>query len=282
VKIGCGTVTFRQYPLEQALASIRGAGYEYVEPQATPPWCPHIDVDRDDPAGFRQLIEKYEFEGVTALWSPHGAIIPDHKSVEYAQKCLRWAKEAGIPVVNIGDGSKPREMSEHEAWVVLKERLLEILPVAEECEVLLAIEPHGTFSLTAGGLLRMMAISDSPWLGINYDTANIHRAAYVESTGDSSAWRSTGVTANEVDVLRQVVDRVVHVHVKDTKDKQCVTLGSGEVDVVGCLKVLHDHGYRGVLSLETEGDFSIEDAEVMIRDSRQFLLQALAALEQQA
>jgi sugar phosphate isomerase/epimerase len=51
---------------------------------------------------------------------------------------------------------------------------------------------------------------------------------------------------------------------------------------VGCLKGLHDHGYRGVLSLETEGDFSIEDAEVMIRDSRQFLLQALAALEQQA
>ncbi|MGI6609725.1 MAG: sugar phosphate isomerase/epimerase family protein [Limnochordia bacterium] len=282
MKIGCGTVTFRQYPLEEALASIRRAGYEYIEPQATPPFCPHIDVDMDHPGEFRQMIEKHGFRGATALWSTHGAIIPDGKSVEYAKKCLRWAKEAGIPVVNIGDGFKPKEMSEHEAWAVLRERLLEILSVAEECEVFLAIEPHGTFSLTAEGLMRTMALSDSPWLGINYDTANVHRAAYVESTGDRSAWRSTNAKEDEVDVLRQVVDHVVHVHVKDVRGRQCVTLGAGDVDVVGCLKVLHEHGYRGVLSLETEGDFSIEDGEVIIRDSRQFLLQALAALEQQA
>ena len=42
-RIGCGTVTFRKQPLEEALERIARAGYEYVEPQATGPWCPHVD-----------------------------------------------------------------------------------------------------------------------------------------------------------------------------------------------------------------------------------------------
>ena len=38
MEIGCGTVTFREHSLEQAMAWIAAAGYEYVEPQATAPW----------------------------------------------------------------------------------------------------------------------------------------------------------------------------------------------------------------------------------------------------
>jgi len=38
--IGCSTVSFRKYPLEEARPRIRRAGYEYFEPQATGPVCP--------------------------------------------------------------------------------------------------------------------------------------------------------------------------------------------------------------------------------------------------
>ena len=34
MKIGCGTVCFRKFSLEEAMERIRRAGYEYVEPQA--------------------------------------------------------------------------------------------------------------------------------------------------------------------------------------------------------------------------------------------------------
>ena len=37
MNIACGTVTFRQYPLQEALQRIKAAGYEYAEPQATAP-----------------------------------------------------------------------------------------------------------------------------------------------------------------------------------------------------------------------------------------------------
>lgn len=55
-------------------------------------------------------------------------------------------------------------------------RLGRILEEAEECQVHLLIEPHGTFSLTAEGLNKIMGLCSSKWLGINFDTANVHRA----------------------------------------------------------------------------------------------------------
>ena len=58
MKIGCGTVIFREYPLRQALELIRSAGYDYVETQATAPFCPHVDVDRDDPLTLRDMVKE--------------------------------------------------------------------------------------------------------------------------------------------------------------------------------------------------------------------------------
>ena len=99
-------------------------------------------------------------------------------------------------------------MSEEDALAVLKDKLEEILEEAEKCEVYLAIEPHGTFSLTADGLKRIMALSASKWLGINYDTANIRRATYVETVEGAYSWTPYGKRQDEVATLRAVVDRV--------------------------------------------------------------------------
>ena len=180
MKIGCGTVVFRQRPLAEALRRIRRAGYEYVETQATGPWCPHVDPWKDDPHAFRRLVDQFGFKGVTGLWSAHGAIVAEEKSVEGITQSIRWAKQAGIPLVHAGDGRKPDAMSDADALAILRVRLAKILEVAEECQVGLTIEPHGTFSMTADGLRKIMGLSNSKWLGINYDTANVHTTTYPE------------------------------------------------------------------------------------------------------
>jgi len=259
VKIGCGTVSFRKSPFKEALERIRRAGYEYVEPQATGPWCPHVDAWKSDPAEFRALLKQYGFKGATALWAPNGSLIGSPKCVEGVSQAIRWAHEAGIPVVNCGDGRKPKNMSDADALKLVAERMAAILEVAEKCQVYLAIEPHGTFSVTADGLKTLMGLSKSKWLGINYDTANVHHAG-----------------SDEVAVLEAIVDRVVHVHVKDTVAKKCVALGQGEVNLLGCLKVLKQHGYHGVLSLETEGEFSADQVQPLVEASRAFLVKAVA------
>ncbi len=271
MQIACGTVSFRNYSLREAFDRIKRAGYEWCEPQATPPFCPHVDVDNDGPEQFKRLVADAGFRGATALWAFHGAIIPDPLSVEYVTRCIEWASAAGIPVVNMGDGVKPEDMSEDHAWGVLTERLLQIVEAAKTHHVYAAIEPHGTFSLTPDGLQRIMDISDEPWLGINYDTANIHRATYVETRDGAYDWKPVGEKQDEVETLRRVVDRVVHVHLKDVVGAKCVALGDGEVDNAGCIRVLQDAGYDGALSLETEGEFDADEGQNLIEKSREWL-----------
>lgn len=227
-------------------------------------------------------MKELGFKGASALWAQHGAIIPDAKSVEGITQTIRWAGEAGIPVVNAGDGKKPKDMSDDDALKLMRERLAQILEVAERSRVYLAIEPHGTFSLTADGLKKIMALSTSKWLGINYDTANVHRATYVETVAGAYSWTPFGKRQDEVVTLASVVDRVVHVHVKDVVGAKCVALGKGEVNLKGCLNVLKRHDYSGVLSLETEGEFSAEEGQKLIEESRMWLLNALTRQRQRA
>ncbi|MDD4870583.1 MAG: sugar phosphate isomerase/epimerase [Kiritimatiellae bacterium] len=277
-KIGCGTVCFRKLTLEEALERIHRAGYEYLETQATGPWCPHVDALKDDPQKFRQTVQKFGFKGVTGLWSSHGAIIPDAKSVEGITQTMRWAKEAGIPVVHAGDGRKPAKMSEEDALKILRDRIAEIMEVAEKCQVYLGIEPHGTFSLTADGLNKIMALSQSKWIGINYDTANVHRATYVETINGGYSWTPFGQRQDEVATLKAIANRVVHVHVKDVVGAKCVVLGEGKVNIRSCLQVLKERGYSGVLSLETEGEFSADEGQKLIEASRRYLVKTLAEI----
>ena len=61
MKIGCGTVLFRKFELEPSLAAMREIGFEYFETQAVGPWCPHVNVDSDDPEDLVRLQKKYGF-----------------------------------------------------------------------------------------------------------------------------------------------------------------------------------------------------------------------------
>lgn len=260
MKIACGTVLFRQHSLEKALDAIKSCGYEYVETQSVGPWCPHVNVENDDPIRYADLVRSYGFKGTTALWMRNGQLISSDVCVEWAIRTLEWAKAAGIPVVNTGDGFKTEDMTDEDAMKLYEERMEKILEACERFQTHIAIEPHGTFSLTGDGLSRLMSISDSKWLGVNYDACNIFRASYVESKGDQYRKVELEKTEDEVAVLRRVVDRVVHMHAKDYKNDHCVSLGEGNVKIAECIQVLKGAGYTGAISLETEGDESFEES----------------------
>ena len=265
MKIGCGTVSFRRRPLREALERIRRAGYEYVESQATGPWCPHVNVVKDDPQTFRKLAADFGFKGVTGLWAGGDLATT-----------IRWAQAAGIPVVHTSDVHLADSDSEEDALKQLRDRFAKILEVAEQCQVCVAIEPHGSFSLTADGLKKIMSLGDPKWLGINYDTANVHRVTYPKDAPGAYTYRVVGRRQDEVATLDAVADRVVHVHVKDLVGTRCVALGEGEVNILGCLRVLERHKYAGVVSLETEGDLDVEPAQRLIEASYKYLVRALA------
>lgn len=272
--VSCSTVVFRQHPLEQALDVIRAAGYEYVETQAVGPWCPHVDVDTDDPIAFADLVAGAGIKGVTALWMRYGTLLSTERSVEYGIRSIEWAAAAGIPVVNGGDGFLPKGLTEADAIATFRRRLETILTAAEQHRVTFALEPHGTYSLTSRGLQLLLSQSHSEWFGVNYDAANIRRAGYVESGRDDAEWRSIPADQreDEVAVLEAVIDRVVNFHAKDLSGSgACVALGTGEVEVARCVELLKEHGYHGAIALETEGDEDLATATDIATSSFTFL-----------
>jgi len=252
-------VLFRKYSLNEALAAIREVGFEYFETQAMRPFCPHVDVERDDPVRFAEKAASFGMKGVTAIWMAHGRIIMENESVDSAIRTLSWCRAAGIPVMHTGDGMKPEGMDDEYAFAILRERLLKIIEAAEKNRVTVAIEPHGTFSLTGAGLKRILAISDSPYFGVNYDAANIHRSFFIENIqgdtfrrGERDDLTVTG-GEDEVEVLKAILPRVKFYHAKDIKGGVCRALGEGNVKNIPCLKLLRQTGYDGAVSLETDG-----------------------------
>ena len=270
MKVACVSVLFRKHPFEKCLEILSGLGYEYVETEAMSPFCPHVDVDSDDPVRFAGMVERSGIRQVTALWMAHGRIIAEPASVETAIRSLEWCAAAGIPILHTGDGIKPEGMSDTDAFALLRERLMPMIEAAERTGVALALEPHGTFSLTGDGLRRIAGISNSPFFGINYDAANIFRSTYVENVqGSSFSYGKTTAAGvkreDELEVLEKIADRVVNYHAKDVKNGECCALGDGSVKNDACIGLLRKRGYDGVLSVETDGNLSLEEETEIAR-----------------
>ena len=278
MKIGCNTVDFRKHSLEKALQWIVEAGYEYVEVEANMSWCDHADPYRDDPIKFKEKIASFGFKGISGLGS-HRELITDDQGAKDLEHALPWSKAAGIPVVLTGEGRLPEGMSVEEALKVLKGRLERLTAVAEKNHVYLAMEPHGSISLKPGGLSKILSLVKSSWLGVNFDTANPYRGTYVGTTHKGFEWKlAEKPQANEVAVLTPIAHLVKHVHIKDVVGKEAVALGKGDVNLMGCLKLMKKAGFDGVLSYETEGNQTEEEAKRMIAESRTYMMNALKQL----
>lgn len=279
MKIGCNTVDFRKYPLKKALEWIAEAGYEYVEIEANLSWCDHADPSRDDPIQLKEKVARFGFKGISGLGS-HRELITDEQGVKDIEHAISWAKAAGIPVVLTGEGRLPQGMTEEEALKVLRDRLQRLVSVAERNQIYLAMEPHGSISLKPGGLPKILSLVQSPWLGVNFDTANPHRGTYVGTTRQGFEWKLAEQSqANEVVVLAPVAHLVRHVHIKDVIGKEAVALGKGEVNLKECLRILKENGYTGVLSYETEGNHTDEETWKLIAESRTFMIGVLKEME---
>lgn len=278
MKIGCNTVAFRKENLDFALERIASIGYEYVEVEANLSWCPHTDPWKDDPIKFKEKIKSYGFKGVSALGS-HRELITSEQGVNDIIQALKWCKQADVPIVLTGEGRKPADMSTEEALNILDARLKSILKVAEECQVYLALEDHGSITLTPDGLPMIINSIDSDWLGVNFDTANIHRGDYVGTDQGGYEWKLGATTSySETELLEKVANKVKHLHIKDVIGRDAVILGGGDINLIGCLAILKKAGFDGVLSYETEGMQDPEESLVMIRKSKIFLENALNKL----
>lgn len=241
-----------------AVETAQKMGFEYFEPEVMTGRCLlnvygycNITSMEDDPMEMRQAIEGAGMK-VPCL-SAHSNLLDTVYGVDYLKKAIRFAYILGSPIVNTAEGPKPDWMDDDYAFRIMQHNLDELLKMCANYNITLTIEPHGVYTTNAEGLLKIMSLSDSSHLAINFDTGN------VEIAGNDS-----------VETLKAVVQHVKHVHLKDVLRAQAgdhetgVTaggaIGAGDVDIKACLDVLRAAGYEGCLSIECAGVEALEES----------------------
>jgi sugar phosphate isomerase/epimerase len=203
---------------------------------------------------LRQKMEKYgvRFSQVDAAFPLSGKDGP-LRGVPYVMKSIAWANLAGAPCVDTTDGMhKPEGLTDPEALDLMKREYEQIIEVAEAHKIIVNIEPHGYFTTKPDMMEKMLAFCDSPCLRMNMDTGNTYIAGQ-----------------DPVAFLKRFVKKVSHVHVKDVSESLARVARGGQTGIavshcaIGegvnadnirkCLELLRDNGYKGVLSMECEG-----------------------------
>jgi sugar phosphate isomerase/epimerase len=195
-------------PFEWGVEKAAELGYEYVEPMVH--WGRELLSEAgyfhsvsmlDDPLRIKWACDAAGIK--LSGFSAHTPLCKPEIGTEYLKQAIRFAAEAGAPVVNTDEGPKPVWTTESEDWVLMRYTLREAAFAAEARGILIGIEPHQQYSQTPDGLDRIQGLAKSACVGVNFDTGNSFLAGQ-----DPYAW------------LERVKDRLVHVHAKDISIQQ--------------------------------------------------------------
>lgn len=254
VKLGVNMEFVRHHDKSFAWGVEKAAeiGYHYIEPMVH--WGRELLSEAgyfhsvslyDDPLWVKELCDEHGIK-LSGL-SSHTPLIKPEISVEYLKLAIRWAADAGAPVVNTDEGPKPAWTDEAMDFCLMTYTLTEAARVAERHNIVIGLEPHQQYSKTPHGLDRIYNLVDSPAIGINYDTGN----SYLAGGSDPYDW------------LEHVKDRLVHVHAKDIDFAQSeaergkvtgtpvgCACGEGVVDWQRVIDILSDVEDDIVLSVE--------------------------------
>ncbi len=252
MKLGANTVLFGGHSMRTAFEGIAMAGYDGVELSAIDGMSEHLVLERwhELAPEIRDLSEEYELE-LLAIEQP------SHDPVKMDQACAA-ASALDIPVVNCGPGGKIGDEDSIRASI---ESLARMSEVAEAHGVVLCVKAHYGASIhdTATTLRAMESIA-SPAFGIDMDPSHVYRAG-----------------ENPAEAIVPVISRVRHVHIRDCKGRQASpgrpedqANGRGDIDLLGFVRVLHEHGYEGPLDLEVIGAraFTVQQCSAIAAEAR--------------
>jgi sugar phosphate isomerase/epimerase len=264
MKLGANSVLFGGYDMETAFKHLALAGYDGIEISAIDGMSEHLVLDRwrETVPQIKRLARDYGLE-LLAMEQPS----QDPTKMEQA---FQAAVEAGIPIVNCGPGGKAGDEASLQQAI---DSLGRLSLMAERYGVTLCVKAHiGACVYNTPTTLRLMEAITSPAFGIDMDPSHIHRAG-----------------ENPVEALAAVISRVRHVHIRDCKGRQQgpgkpedQVNGRGDIDLVGYIRVLNEHGYTGPLDLEIIGAkaYSLVQCSMIAAEARghmQACLQACGA-----
>lgn len=179
-------------------------GYRYVEPMVHTGWELLSEVGyfhsfsmEEDPLLMKDICDQAGVK-VSSL-SGHSPLMKPEAAVERLTRAIVFAHFNNTEFVNTDEMLKPDWMDDKMAHDVMKYTLTKMAQVAARHKVFICVEPHGIYTKTAEGLLKIVKLVESPWIAVNWDTGNSYLAG----------------AEDPYEALSSVRDYVRHVHAKD-------------------------------------------------------------------
>lgn len=179
-------------------------GYRYIEPMVHTGWELLSEVHyfhsfsmEEDPLLMKEICDRYGVR--VASLSGHSPLIKPEAAVPRLTRAIVLARMCGASFVNTDEMVKPDWIDDDFAHEVMRYTLAKAAMVAARHEVYVCIEPHGVYTQTAAGLMKIVKLVDSPWIAVNWDTGNSYLAGQEDP----------------YEALAAVKEHVRHVHAKD-------------------------------------------------------------------
>lgn len=152
MKIACSTTGYTQKPLSEAVKCIANLGFKYLDLLMMENWA-HINPSEiaEEPQKYSEqtaeILDKYELTAVgingNVSHSLTSQVTEEIKSNQReAEGLIKFAQVLSIPVLVLQPGSVSEEDDFEAAMEASVDALNSIVPVAQEHNVILAIETH--------------------------------------------------------------------------------------------------------------------------------------------
>jgi len=235
-------------------------GYEWIEPMVHTGWELLSEVEyfhsfsmEEDPLLMKEICDEAGVK--VASLSAHSPLMKPEAAIPRLTRAAVLADYVGAEFLNTDEMVKPDWMDDERAHEAMRYTLSKVAQVAERHRKYICVEPHGIYTKTSEGLLRIVELVPSPWIAVNWDTGNAYLAA----------------AEDPYEALERVAPQVRHVHAKDIsfehaeRERGKVTgtpvgcaCGDGVVDWERVLSILDPLDRELTLSVECG---TIEQAE---------------------
>ena len=249
MKLAFSTNAYRNYSLEDSITSIKCAGYNAVEimcdtPHAFPP------ISDEKIISIKESLKKNSISISNLNGFMMKAIQDYHhpswieestsyrqKRIEHTKNCLKLAHLLGAKTVSTEPGGPKTNQTTEKELELFRQGLLEILPLAEELQIHLLIEPEPKLLIeNSNQFLNFIEQFDSKYIGLNFDIGHFFC-----------------VNEDPAKLIHDMQEYIHHIHLEDINSSRIhhhLIPGHGSIDFKKIFHALNSINYNGFVTVE--------------------------------
>ena len=249
MKFAFSSNAYRNYSIEECIDSIHLAGYDAIEimcdiPHAFPPISDE-KINSITNCLQKNLMSISNLNGfmMNAIEDfHHPSWIEEsqnyrQKRIEHTKNCLKLAHRLGAETVSTEPGGPKTNQTTEKELELFQQGLLEVLPLAEELQICLLVEPEPDLLIESSTqFLNFIKKFDSKYIGLNFDIGHFFC-----------------VNEDPAKLIHEMQDYVHHIHLEDidsSRKHRHLIPGHGSIDFQKIFNSLNSINFDGFITVE--------------------------------